>query len=122
MKRNKPSLRQKMALKAVDWSKKIAVKKSEKEMIKISDKYRSFINEIQEKCADIIELEPENKQSSIVTTICANIIQGFDTKKEMDLVIDMIQNAINEYWKNDEIPQKGGVKIDEYDRDNNNEN
>ena len=77
-----------------------------KETKLISERHREFIDDIQNKCADIIELEPEEKQGSIVATVCANIIQGFDTQEEMNLVIEMIQNAINEYWKLDDIPQK----------------
>lgn len=105
--RNKISLRQKMAIAGTKQLQKVAVKKGYNNMIKISDKYRPFIDEIQEKCADIIEMEPNDKQqANIVATVCANIIQGFDTKKEMDLVVEMIQTAINEYWKTENIPQK----------------
>lgn len=108
MERNKPSLRQRMALTSVKGLQKVAVKKGYKNMEKIGTKHRAFIDEIQNKCANIIELEPENQQASIVATVCANIIQGFDTKKEMNIVIEMIQTAVDEYWKMEDIPQKGG--------------
>lgn len=106
MDRNQLSLRQRMAITAVKGLQGIAKRKAYKQMTKISEKHREFIDEIQSRCADIIELEPENKQGQIVATVCANIIQGFDTKQEMDIVIEMIKTAINKYWETEGIPQK----------------
>lgn len=109
--RNKLSIRQKMAIFSVKQMQKVMVRKGYRNMVKISDKYRAFIDEIQEKCADIIELEHDDKQQiNIVATVCANIIQGFDNKEEMNLVIEMIQHAVNEYWNMEDIPQKENGK------------
>lgn len=101
------TINQRMAIKGVKWAEKIAVKRAKKDMVNMSEKHREFIDELQEKCADLMELVPVEKQGIMCATICSNLIQGFDTKKEMDMVIKMIQSAVDEYWKMDDIPQKG---------------
>lgn len=102
----KLSLRQKIAIASVKTLQKITMNHSQKQMQKIAQKHEQFIKEIQDKCADIVELEDEKQQPLIIAVVCTSIIQGFDTKKEMDFVTEMIKTAIEEYWKQDDISQK----------------
>lgn len=106
MKGKELTIKQKIGVKALEISKKVAVRRAYKKMVKMSEKYRPLIDELQQKCADIIELEPEEQHAPMVATLCANIIQGFDTKEDMMMVLDMVRVTIEEYWKIPNIPQK----------------
>lgn len=100
--KDKLSIREKAIVTSLKWAKPLMLKNARRNMEKLAGKHELDIIEIQELCGDKIEAVPEKEQNLMVAIILSNILQGFDTKKEMDMVIEMVQTTVNEYWKNKE--------------------
>lgn len=100
---NKPTLKQRIAIKSINWAKKIATRKTKIEIAKLQKKHEIMINSITEQVQQLVTLEPEQKQNQMVAIIGANIIAGFETKQEMEITIEMIKETIQQYCKYEKI-------------------
>lgn len=101
----KLSLRQKMAIKGIKWAEKIAVRKASIGIEKLHEQNKNFIDDIREKVADLIELNEEKNSGQIACMICSEIIAGFETQKEQNLVMEMIKKTLEEYNKIEKTPE-----------------
>ena len=100
MRKQKLSMRDKMALKTVEWLRERTIKSAKQNMKNIYLKNEEFIHEINEKAADLIELEEEKNHPAIVSCICSGIISGFEKEKEAMLIVEMIKETLKNYYKN----------------------
>lgn len=100
------NLKRKIQEGAVKTIEKLAIRQAKREMGNLNEKHMEFIKQIQMECAEVLELEDDQKAMSLSAIIIASILQGFDTQREMELTLEMAKTTIDEYWKQKDIPQK----------------
>lgn len=105
IKEKKEHTKKVLATKAIRASQKIAIRKAKKDIRKLYTKHEEMINNLMDETAKIMSLEKEEKQPTMMAMICTNMITGFDTQKEMEMVLEMIKKTLEEYNKENKTPK-----------------
>lgn len=77
------------------WQRVLAQRKLKKQIIKQYNVISGQLEGIKDQLGDLIEKQDEDRQLHSVIIVCAELIAGFEEKKDQDFIVDMVKTTLD---------------------------
>lgn len=84
-------------MKLAGWQRVLMKRKAKKEMVKIYNNHVVFLEDIKDKVGNLMDLVEEKHQLHLLVILCAELISGFEKKKDQEFLCTAITETVKNF-------------------------